>query len=109
MLGEEALDWTASGLGECFELLYEATPADPQIACAGNVLAFSFGGGLSPADEHLLELGAETELRDFREEFLRAVEPQLREVVEERSGVATSFYFAAFDPSARTTSVVFLL
>jgi hypothetical protein len=103
------LEWTGAGLAERFAELYEADPSDPRVSCDGNVLSFRFTGGLTLADRNLLETGAAAEAKKFRERFLEAVAPQLREVVEARAKVEVSVFFAAFDGATRTTNLVFVI
>jgi uncharacterized protein YbcI len=101
------LERLQGALADQFAALYDAQPVDPHAQLAGNVLTFSFHGGFSRADESLLEAGRETELHDFRLNFLDVVGGQLGEVVEALSGRRVRRVFTAFDPAGRITECLF--
>jgi hypothetical protein len=102
------LQWLAASLAERFAELYAATPLDPRALCAGNVLTFTFQGGLAHADEKLLEVGAGEKLQRFREAFLRALADDFSAVIS-RSGASVSSFLPAFDVASRTTHLIFIL
>jgi uncharacterized protein YbcI len=108
-LGAEQLARIAAGLADQFSLLYEAKPADPRAQMAGNMLTFTFHGGLSTSDENHLQAGHSEELRGFRERFLEVVAEQLKSVVASLSGGHVTFFSGAFDPGTRTTNMLFVL
>jgi hypothetical protein len=102
-LDQAQLDRLAASLADQFAILYDARPLDPRVALTGDLLAFSFHGGLAPSDEWLLKAGRDEELRDFREHFLRAVGGQLETVVEALCGAQVQRFVAAFHPGERAT------
>jgi uncharacterized protein YbcI len=108
-LGQEQLSRIAAGLADQFALLYEAKPADPRAQMAGNMLAFSFQGGLSVADENLLRAERLDAVRSFREGFLNVVAEQLKSVVASLGGGQVTYFSGAFDPDTRTTNMLFVL
>jgi hypothetical protein len=100
-LGHERLSRIAAGLADQFALLYGAKPADPRAQMAGNMLAFSFQGGLSVADEQHLRAERADAVRSFRERFLEVVADRLMEVAASLSGGRVTFFSSAFDPVGR--------
>jgi hypothetical protein len=104
-----SLEAVARVLADQLALLYDARPGDPQARLDGNVLAFTFAGGLSPSDERLLEVGRGEQAREFRERFLEAVEPQLRAIVAGLLTVEVQRFFAGFEPESRRTECYFVL
>jgi uncharacterized protein YbcI len=108
-LGPERLARIAAGLADQFALLYEAKPADPRAQMAGNMLAFTFEGGLSRADEMHLRSGRREAVQKFRERFLEIVAEQLKSVAASLSGGRVTFFSGAFDPDSRTTNMLFVL
>ncbi len=103
------LSQIATGLADQFELLYDAKPLDPRANMAGNMLAVAFQGALSPADEKHLEGGHADETRAFRERFLEVVAGDLRSTTESLTGGQVTYFSGAFDPSTRTTNMLFVL
>jgi hypothetical protein len=71
------------------------------------MLTFVFQGGLSRADELLLEGGRERELTEFRERFLRAASPDLAQVIEQLTEQTVSYSQFGFDSGSRTTTCLF--
>jgi uncharacterized protein YbcI len=108
-LEQERLSRIAAGLADQFALLYEAKPVDPRAQMAGNMLAFSFQGGLSVADENHLRARNPDAVRAFREGFLNVVAEQLKSVVASLSGGQVTYFSGAFDPDTRTTNMLFVL
>jgi hypothetical protein len=108
-LGPEKLGRIATGLADQFALLYEAKPADPRAQMAGNMLAFTFEGGLSRSDELHLRSGRPEVVQKFRERFLEVVAEQLKSVAASLSGGRVTFFSGAFDPDSRTTNMLFVL
>jgi uncharacterized protein YbcI len=107
--GDERLAGIATGLADQFGLLYEVTPADPQAHMAGNMLAISFRGGLSPSDEKHLEAGHLDEVRQFRERFTEVVAEELKNAVRALTRAEVTFFSSVFDPQSRTTNMLFVL
>jgi uncharacterized protein YbcI len=108
-LGPERLGRIAAGLADQFALLYEARPADPRAQMAGNMLAFTFEGGLSRADELHLRAERLEVVQKFRERFLEVVAEQLKSVAASLSGGRVTFFSGAFDPESRVTNMLFVL
>lgn len=96
-------------LAEQFTALYDKRPSDPQVTVNGTNVTFTFQGGLSNTDERLLSGGRDQEVRDFRENFLRAASPRFDSIVSSLLGGDVTFSFAAFDPGSRVTSCFFVL
>jgi hypothetical protein len=103
------LERLATLLAEQFTVLYDNRPRDPLVTVNGSNVAFTFQGGLSGSDEHLLTAGRDREVRDFRENFLRAASSQFDGIVSSLLSADVTFSFAAFDPVSRTTSCFFVL
>jgi uncharacterized protein YbcI len=108
-LGSERLARIGAGLADQFALLYGASPTDPQAQMAGNMLTFTFQGGLSVADENHLRAGRFDAVRRFREGFLEVVAEKLKTVAASLSGSQVTFFSSAFDPESRTTNMLFVL
>jgi uncharacterized protein YbcI len=108
-LSPEVVDRVAAALCDQILLLYEMRPLDPQAHFDGDVLFFSYRGGLSGADEAMLETGRGEELRIFREAFFESVAPQLRDVVSALTGTPVAFFSTAFDAASRRTHCYFTL
>jgi uncharacterized protein YbcI len=108
-LGPERLARIAAGLAEQFALLYGARPVDPHAQMAGNMLAVSFQGGLSVADEKNLRAERFEAVRSFRERFFEVVADRLKEVAANLSGGRVTFFSSAFDLETRTTNLLFVL
>ncbi len=109
ILDAAGLDRLAAGLADQFATLYDSRPLDPRTTLSDHLLAFSFDGGLSRADEWLLETGRDEQLRRFREQFMKVIEGQLGNVVEALSGHRVVRYVASFDPATRITDCFFTL
>jgi uncharacterized protein YbcI len=103
------LDDLVAGLSDQLTLLYGVRPGDPRADLNGNVLAFTFEGGLSGSDELLLEAGHDQRVREFHEHFLQAASEQLAGIVSSFTGASVAFFFAAFNPGSRTTNCFFML
>jgi hypothetical protein len=99
----------ATSLADQFAALYDSSPADPWVSVEGEMLTFAFQGGLSPADEWLLDSGRTIELREFREHFLHVVADQLTAVVEALTEFEVRRLLPAFDSDSRTTRCFFLV
>jgi hypothetical protein len=99
----------AGGLADQFAALYEATPLDPRAHMAGNMLTFTFQGGLSLSDENHLEASHFDELRAFRERFLEVIADSLKSTAGLLAGAEVSFFSGVFDPATRTTNMLFVL
>jgi Na+-translocating membrane potential-generating system (MpsC) len=103
------LEKVALGLADQVAVLYDVRPDDPRIRFADDQLSFSFQGGLTPADEALLERGKGEELRLFREAFFETIADQLGAVVGSLTHSPVTFFSIAFDAETRTTNCYFTL
>jgi Na+-translocating membrane potential-generating system (MpsC) len=108
-LDSRQLRRVATGLADQFELLYGASPVDPRVQMAGDMLTFTFQGGLSRSDEQHLAAGHLDEVQSFRERFLEVAAEQLETVVAVLTGGRVTHYSGAFDPISRTTNLFFLI
>jgi hypothetical protein len=109
VLPSGSLEKLATALSDQFAMLYDVRPADPRARFDGDVLTFSFEGGLTPADEALVLSGQVESLRDFRDAFFEAVGKDLRAVVGTLTGAEVAFFAAAFDAGSETTNCYFTL
>jgi uncharacterized protein YbcI len=108
-LSDRQRERLATTLADQFAVLYDVRPVDPVVTLGGNTLSFTFQGGLTPSDESLLAGGRDTDLREFREHFLRVAADQLQAVVEALVPARVSFFYSAFDSDSRTTNCSFVL
>jgi hypothetical protein len=108
-LDQAALDRIALALADSYDALYEASPVDPRVSLTGDMLAFVFEDGLSPADKALLGRGQVDRLTQFRRNFFEVVDAELAGLVADLTGVPVSSSFYGFDPGRRTTRGIFIL
>lgn len=108
-LSDEALGWVAGSLDDVYSTLYEQRGAGARASLTGNTLAFAFEGGLSGADECLLDRGKDEQLRQFREHFFDVIDEQMIGIVAEVTGKPVTYSFYGFDSRTRTTHAIFVL
>jgi uncharacterized protein YbcI len=108
-LGDETLGRVAATLSDLYFMLYEERPADAHASLTGNMLAFTFEGGLGVSDEWLLRSGRGERLREFRQNFFEVVSDELTGVVGDLVGLPVTYAFYGFDPKTRTSHSVFVL
>lgn len=108
-LGEAGLERIATMLADLYLVLYEERPVDPRASLTDNLLAFVFEGGLSVADEWLLQTQRDERLREFRRHFFEVVSDEMVGVVSGLTGLPVTYSFCGFDPKTRTTHAIFVL
>jgi uncharacterized protein YbcI len=99
----------ATSLSDQFALLYDARPIDPTVGVINDSLVYAFHGGLTLADERLMDAGRGAEVREFRERFLKVAGEQLSAVVEALTGGAVTSFFGTFDPVSGLTEGTFFI
>jgi uncharacterized protein YbcI len=108
-LEDETLRRVAATLSDLYFMLYQERPADAHASLTGNMLAFTFEGGLGVSDEWLLRSGRGERLREFRQNFFEVVSDELVGVVGDLTGLPVTYAFYGFDPKTRTSHSVFVL